>query len=101
MSGYVDPKEVMSPKKRVSGEIEVLVDKGERYWSLCKLTWDGESRIGIRWNGGLNSTERIGNPQSRGKPTWFILPEEVADVILQAVDDGLFRDVDASDYQGK
>lgn len=101
MSGYVDPKEVMSPKKRVSGEIEVLVDKGERYWSLCKLTWDGKPRIGIRWNGGLDSTERIGNPQSRGNPTWFILPEEVADVILQAVDDGLFRDVDASDYQGK
>lgn len=91
MSDYMDPKGVMTPKNMISGKIEVLVDKGEWDWSLCRLTWDGEPRLGIRWNGSFNDGN-MGNPQSRGKPTWFILPDEVAAVIQKAVDAGEFNE---------
>jgi len=36
----------------------------------------------MRWNG--NKENPIGNPQSRGLPTWFIVPEQYWKQILQA-----------------
>jgi hypothetical protein len=38
----------------------------------------------LRWNGDSEDQRfpGIGNPQSRGVPTWFILPEEIAEVVI-------------------
>ena len=66
------PQEVVYPRNRIKGEIKILYD--DKVFSVSSLIWDNESRIGIRWNG--NRT--IGYPVSRSKPTWFILPKQVA-----------------------
>lgn len=94
MADYMDPKGVLTPKSMISGKIEVLVDRGEWAWSLCRLTWDGKPRLGMRWNGSFRDRS-MGNPQSRGKPTWFILPEEMEPVILKAVEDGALDEAPA------
>ena len=35
----------------------------------------------MRWNGD-NDDNPIGNPQSRGLPTWFIVPDNYVEAIL-------------------
>lgn len=77
---FILPEKVKSPKNRISGDIKVLRRGEAGDWSLVKLTWDGENRYGIRWNGNDNDNG-IGNPQSRGVPTWFILPDEIGSLI--------------------
>ncbi len=81
---YIKPNLVLSPKSSVS-ELQVIYDDGENSWSLAKMKWDGGDAIGLRWNGGSEDPKfpHIGNPQSRGVPTWFILPQEIADVVVQ------------------
>lgn len=91
MGDYMKPKSVRTPKNMIKGDIDVLVDKGEWSWSLCRLTWDGRPSMGIRWNGSLEDGS-MGTPQSRGLPTWFIIPDEVAAVIQKAVDAGEFNE---------
>jgi hypothetical protein len=49
------------------------------------VNWEDEDRIGSRWNGG--DGPGVGNPQSRGNATWFILPKELQEVILNKIDD--------------
>ena len=73
---YVKPENVCSPKKTISG-VKILLDqgKGKDKFSIASLIWDNKSRIGIRWNGDDYS---VGQPQSHGVPTWFILPKEIA-----------------------
>ena len=71
---YVQPQDVCYPKNHVKA-VKVLVDKGQEDFSVASLMWDDKPRIGIRWNGTDNHT---GTPQSRGRPTWFILPTEIA-----------------------
>lgn len=78
---YTDPRTVLSPKGSVKN-LRVLHDGGESSWSLAEMEWDGTPVLGMRWNGGSNNgAPSIGNPQSRGVPTWFILPEEWGDAI--------------------
>jgi hypothetical protein len=79
---YIDPKTVLSPKGSVS-DVEVVFNTGpsENSWSIAKLKWDDEPAVGIRWNGGEDSG--VGNPQSRGNPTWFIVPSELSKVVLE------------------
>ena len=81
---YVLPRNVTSPKSSVRN-VNVLLDKGEWLFSIASLEWmeNGkfEPRIGIRWNGcdtpGVKGSSK-GTPHSRGYPTWFILPKEIA-----------------------
>ena len=75
---YVDPKDVKSPKNKVS-DLCVIYDGGEAQWALAQMKWGDDLIIGLRWNG--TSKEPIGNPQSHGIPTWFILPDEIANII--------------------
>lgn len=72
---YIDPATVTSPKTLVSN-VQVLCNAGE--WSVAELFWDKQPRLGVRWNGSENEPG-IGSPQSRGLPTWFIVPPELAD----------------------
>ena len=82
---YVDPSTVTSPKSLVS-DVQVIYDSGpvEYGWAVATLRWDKRPAVGIRWNGGPGSG--IGSPQSRGLPTWFVVPEELADLVREAAE---------------
>ena len=71
MSDYILPGDVNSPKKHWVLN-QVLYDEGSLGISLAIGHWNREAKIAMRWNG--NNDHRIGNPQSSGHPTWFILP---------------------------
>lgn len=45
--------------------------------------WDGEPVLAMRWNG--TDDNAIGNPQSRGLPTWFIVPSEFRLALLDTL----------------
>lgn len=83
---YTPPDTVLSPKGSVSN-LRVLMDTGEDGWSIAALQWEGKERLGVRWNG--NPTNPIGNPQSRGIPTWFVLPDELAALLQDRLGDSI------------
>jgi hypothetical protein len=70
---YIIPGEVVSPKRQWT-LVAVLYDRGEGQAAAALGRWDGEPVLAMRWNGTDGNT--IGNPQSRGLPTWFIVPNE-------------------------
>lgn len=88
--GYQDPAQVRSPKGAVT-HLRVLHDGGEQLsdhplwegWSIAELEWYETPTLAIRWNGSTTSdgVSEVGNPQSRGNPTWFILPEPLHEAI--------------------
>ena len=82
---YVEPATVLAPKASVRS-VEILYSTGNGGWSVARVGWEGSERVGIRWNG-AEDCPGIGNPQSRGNATWFILPEELEKAILDKVDD--------------
>jgi hypothetical protein len=82
--GYITPGLVQSPRGRIS-DLTIIHDDGETSWSLAKMTWDGkENRYAMRWNGS-DDDHGIGNPQSRGVPTWFILPDNIGALIEKSL----------------
>jgi hypothetical protein len=87
--GYQNPNHVKSPKGAVS-HLRVIYDGGEQTglsdwhgWSIAELEWYEEPVLGCRWNGSTaaGGVSEIGNPQSRGNPTWFILPKPLEEAI--------------------
>ena len=82
---YIDPQTVVSPKNKVSG-VKVLFDCGpvDHSWSVARLTYDREERIGIRWNGDEKESKK-GVPLANAHPVWFILPTEIAATIEEKV----------------
>jgi hypothetical protein len=88
--GYQDPKQVKSPKGAVT-HLRVIYDGGEQTvlssewngWSVAELEWYEEPVMACRWNGSSTNVDvsDIGNPQSRGRPTWFILPKPLETAI--------------------
>jgi hypothetical protein len=87
MANYILPDAVISPKQHWS-LIKVLYDGGEgkddgENYSIALGRWDNQPAIGMRWNGGEGSP--IGNPQSRGLPTWFLVPKKYEESILDQV----------------
>ena len=81
---YVKPGEVISPKEHWK-LIAVLWDGGPGEITYAVGEWDGIPRIGVRWNG--TDDNRIGNPQSRGLPTWTMLDPEIYLAIIQKLPD--------------
>ena len=84
---YIDPKTVHSPKANWN-LIEVIRDEGPDDAALAIGKWtenDGTVKrvLASRWNGRAKDESGVGNPQSRGVPTWFILPTWMNDAILQ------------------
>ena len=79
---YIKPDGVVSPKARWK-LIRVLKDGGPGEVAYALGEWDGVPRIGIRWNGTDDS--EIGNPQSRGLPTWTMLDSDVYLAIIQTL----------------
>jgi hypothetical protein len=81
---YVAPESVLSPKGMVE-DVEVIFDKGPEHgsWSIVKLKWNKNDAVGIRYNGDAEQSN-LGLPQSRGIPTWFIVPDDIASAVLEA-----------------
>jgi hypothetical protein len=86
---YQDPTQVRSPKGAVT-HLHVIYDGGEQTthpgwegWSVAELEWYENPVLAIRWNGSTThaSISEVGNPQSRGNPTWFILPKPLHDAV--------------------
>jgi hypothetical protein len=86
MDSYIKPADVHAPKRHWS-LVHVLFDGGEGTEnnlspsSLAIGRWDNKPVLAMRWNG--NKENPLGNPQSRGLPTWFILPEQHWKQILE------------------
>jgi hypothetical protein len=79
---YIAPENCHSPKKNWT-LLKVLFDHKEGKPSLAIGMWDKIPRLAIRWNG--TKGRPIGNPQSRGLPTWFMLPEDMGDMANAAI----------------
>jgi hypothetical protein len=92
MMSYQDPGVVKSPKGAIS-HLHVIYDGGEQTanagdwsgWSVAELEWYEEPTMACRWNGSSENPEvsEIGNPQSRGNPTWFVIPRALQDAIRE------------------
>ena len=82
---YTKPEDVTSPKKRWGRDHRVLHDEGKGGWSAAEGLWDNEAVLALRWNGDDDTPK--GNPQSRGYPTWFIVPDELEGAVREAISD--------------
>ncbi|MFJ1259026.1 hypothetical protein [Cupriavidus sp. CuC1] len=80
---YVNPEEVTSPKTTWTLK-SVIHNTGQGGWSAAEGTWDGEPCLAIRWNGS-DSDSGVGSPQSRGYPTWFVVPQELQLTVRQQI----------------
>ena len=86
---YIDPKKVDSPRANWK-LIEVLRNgengNGDGDAALAIGEWDdgeGLNRVlAVRWNGQSSDDRGVGNPQSRGLPTWFIVPYWMNEAII-------------------
>ena len=54
--------------------IKIIHDAGEGGIAVAYGEWEEGLVIAIRWNGTNEPNKGLGNPQSSGHPTWFILP---------------------------
>lgn len=79
---YIKPQDVLSPASRVRSVLEVIHDPGEDRMSVARIIWDDQERIATRWNG--NSAKPLGNPLSRGRPTWFVVGDYAAESVEEA-----------------
>jgi hypothetical protein len=81
---YIDPQTVWAPRDHIRS-VDVLYNGGPGAWSAALLNYDGEERVGVRWNG--EEGAGIGNPQSRARPTWFIAPPELAALVRERAEE--------------
>lgn len=93
MFKYHPSQTVISPRDCVS-HVQVIYDGGAipGEYAVARLDWNGQPTMGIRWNiteRELNNPAKangtipcVGEPNSRGYPTWFILPDTFLQNIL-------------------
>lgn len=81
---YIDPNQVLSPKATWTLK-QVTYNSGSGGWSAADGLWDDVPCLAIRWNGSDND-QGVGSPQSRGYPTWFIVPDELETAARQAIE---------------
>jgi hypothetical protein len=84
------PEDALSPRSRLVGDSLTVIhisppNERGRSWSLAEMVWDGNPRVGCRWNGNLDDPEDRGNPRSHGQGTWFILPDEIGQPIAALI----------------
>lgn len=81
---YIKPDNVTSPKDSWTLNC-VIYDEGEGKIAIAYGEWDKEGVIAMRWNGKNDLHKDIGNPQSSGHATWFILPLEIGITIVKDI----------------
>ena len=69
--------DVKSPIEKIDGPYKVIIIYPNDCWGIAALKFDGKQCFGIRW---FDTT--LGTPNSFGKKTWFILPDMVANGII-------------------
>lgn len=90
---YVKASKVKSPQKRWR-LCRVIYDAGESGIAIAWGIWDGEHVLAIRWNG-ENDYRPRGYPHTMGHPTWFILPNELNEIILSTLSSEGFWNFDS------
>jgi hypothetical protein len=82
----MQPHQVLSPQDRIRN-MRVIFTNPDEGWSIAEMEWrhhdtgEWHSRVGMRWDG---ADDELGNPQSSGHPTWFLVPEgEISGMILE------------------
>lgn len=98
MSNYITPDKVTSPRR--NWQLIRVLQTGEQPDAYgCRVavaigTWrdddDGRVVLAMRWNG--DDDWPIGNPQSRGLPTWFVIPERFNDAVIDTLSKVLSKD---------
>jgi hypothetical protein len=80
---YIAPEKVISPRRFWT--LLVILDPGsEENIALCVGRWGTAACLGMRWNG--TEDNPLGNPQSRGIPTWFVIPAgSYANAIIESL----------------
>jgi hypothetical protein len=81
---YIKSDDVTSPK--TSWKLNcVFYDEGEGNIAIAYGEWHRERVIAMRWNGKNDLHKSLGNPQSSGNATWFILPLEIGIIIVKDI----------------
>lgn len=80
---YTQPEEVISPKANWR-LVDVVLDRGEENCAYAIGMWDNRRRIGFRWNG--SNDKPLGNPQSRGLPTWTMLDSALHKSVVKIIE---------------
>ena len=73
----IDPEKVIY---NGISDLQVLYNPGS--YAIAQLIHNGVKKYAIRWNG-TESDESLGTPCSHGKPTWFLLPDEVVETFIK------------------
>lgn len=81
---YVHPQDVTAPQNRWELR-HVVFDDGPGGVAIAFGQWDDNAALVIRWNGTHESGRALGNPQSSGHATWFVLPQLLACNVAQAL----------------
>jgi hypothetical protein len=81
---YIPPEQVNSPKANWR-MVDVVLNRGPGLCAYAIGMWDDARRVGFRWNGN-DDDGPIGNPQSRGIPTWIMLDEALHHDVLRLVE---------------
>ena len=81
---YIKPDDVHSPRRNWT-LIAVLDEGQERGCALAIGRWTdkwtkGKIYLAMRWNG--HEENPVGNPQSRGLPTWMMIDEKYHEALL-------------------
>ena len=66
------------PRQRIGSNRKIIKLEKEERWALVFLLWDNTYQLATRW-----FWSRIGDPNSRGYPTWHIIPVSLAKSILE------------------
>jgi hypothetical protein len=84
----IHPATVTSPQHSVAN-VNVIWDgkawtAGDPWsgWSVCRLTWEGNPAVGVRWNGNAGDPRDVGYPNRFRYPTWLILPSPIGDAVV-------------------
>lgn len=94
---YHDPATVLSPKDLIES-VQIIYDGGisnRTDYSIAIINNKGLKSLGIRWNithrerndptKGSGLKKYLGEPSSRGYPTWFIIPPNLVNSILNGL----------------
>ena len=75
-----DEKQILkidSPRDQVGGPWFVVHTDVQHRWAIVVMHWNKKPCLGIRWFYGGQGT-----PSVRGYGTWFVIPDQLANAIL-------------------